>query len=113
MDVSNHSGEDCAKAVKKSLKIFTGQDDFEVTCVTGDAGGGAAVQNLLPHLTRLRAVALDCSKINCQLHALNKCLESSLTDVLGVQGIGRRTPFQLLFVFNQLWKRLREEGGGR
>ena len=58
VDTSNHSGEDCAKGVKKSLDIFTGQYDFEVTCVTGDAGGGAAVQNVLPHLKRLRAFAL-------------------------------------------------------
>ena len=48
----------------------------------------------------------------CSGYALNKCLESSLTDVLGLQGISRRTPFQLLFDFNQLWKLLQEEGGG-
>jgi hypothetical protein len=112
VDSSNHTGRDCAKAIKKSLEIFTGQEGLEVTCVSGDSGGGAAVQTLLPHLKRLRAVSLECSKINCQLHALNKCLETSLQDVLGLQGIGRRTPFQLLFVFNQLWKRIREEGGG-
>lgn len=58
VDASNHSGEDCANAVKKSLNIFTGQYDFEVICVTGDAGGGAAVQDVLPHLKRLRAFAL-------------------------------------------------------
>ena len=36
-----------------------------------------------------------------------------MQDVLGKQGIGRRTPFQLLFVFNQLWKRLKEEAGDK
>ena len=113
VDTSNHTGRDCARAIERSLAIFTGQDGFEVTCITGDAGGGAAVQHLLPHLQRLGAVAIDCSKINCNLHALNKCLESSLQDVLGKQGIGRRTPFQLLFVFNQLWKRLKEEAGDK
>ena len=39
-------------------------------------------------------------------------VESSFQDVLGKQGIGQKTPFQLLFVFNQLWKRIREEYGG-
>ena len=39
-------------------------------------------------------------------------VESSFQDVLRKQGIGQKTPFQLLFVFNQLWKRIREEYGG-
>eukprot|EP00984_Skeletonema_dohrnii_P034508 scaffold33580_cov171-Skeletonema_dohrnii-CCMP3373.AAC.1 len=112
VDTSNHSGEDCAAAIKKSVEVFTGRENVEVVAITGDAGGGASVQSLLPHLKRLCAVSKDCSKINCNLHALNKCLESSFQDVLGKQGIGQKTPFQLLFVFNQLWKRIREEYGG-
>ena len=31
--------------------------------------------------------------------------------MFGKQGIGHKTPFQLLFVFNQLWKRIKEDGG--
>lgn len=30
VDSSNHTGRDCAKAIKKSLEIFTGQEGFEV-----------------------------------------------------------------------------------
>ena len=47
------------------------------------------------------------------MHALNKCLESAGQDVFGKHGVNRRTPFQLLYVFNQLWKAIKEEGGGK
>jgi hypothetical protein len=29
-------GEDCAKAIKKSLEVFTGCDEFDVIVMTGD-----------------------------------------------------------------------------
>jgi hypothetical protein len=36
VDKSNHLGEDCAKAIKKSLEVFTGCDEFDVIAMTGD-----------------------------------------------------------------------------
>ena len=61
VDTSNHSEEDCAKAIKKSLEFFTGRDGFGIIEMTGDAGGGSSVQSLLPHMKRLSVVSKDCS----------------------------------------------------
>lgn len=112
VDTSAHDAEGCAKAVKKSLEEFSGLEGFTITAITGDAGGGGAVQNLLPALVRINAVDSGAVKINCLMHALNKCLELAGQETFGEQGINQRTPFQLLFVFNQLWKAIKEEGGG-
>lgn len=112
VDTSAHDAEGCAKAVKKSLEEFSGLNGFTITAITGDAGGGGAVQNLLPALVRIGAVNSGAVKINCLMHALNKCLELAGQETFGEQGINQRTPFQLLFVFNQLWKAIKEEGGG-
>jgi len=113
VDTSAHDAAGCAEAVQKSLEEFSGLKDFKVTAVTGDAGGGAAVQNLLPALVKMGVVDEDAVKINCLMHALNKCLESAGQDTFGQQGVNSRTPFQLLYVFNQLWKAIKEEGGGK
>ncbi|KAK1733485.1 hypothetical protein QTG54_015773 [Skeletonema marinoi] len=113
VDASAHDAEGCAAAVKRSLEEFTGLDGFKVTAVTGDAGGGASVHNLLPQLIKCGAVEKSAAKINCVMHGLNKCLESAGQDTFGGQGVNKRTPFQLLFVFNQLWKAIKEEGGGK
>lgn len=59
VDTSNHSEEDCAKAIKKSLEFFTGRDGFGIIEMTGDAGGGSSVQSLLPHMKRLSVVSKD------------------------------------------------------
>lgn len=114
VDSSYHDAEGCARAVQKSLEIVSGGvGTFKVTAITGDAGGGGAVQHLLPALVRLGVVDPKAVKINCIMHALNKCIECAGQDTFGLQGRGRRTPFQLLFVFNQLWKVIKEEGGGK
>ncbi len=111
VDTSAHDAQGCAEAVKKSLEEFTKMKDFNVIAVTGDAGGGASVQNLLPALIKIGAVDDEAVKINCLMHALNKCLESAGQDTFGSQGVNNRTPYQLLYVFNQLWKAIKEEGG--
>lgn len=113
VDSSFHDAQGCADAIKKSLEVFTESTDIKITCLTGDAGGGASVQNLLPALLGINAIDAKAVKVNCLMHALNKALECAGQDTFGEQGIGKRTPYQLLFVFNQLWKAIKEEGGGK
>ena len=113
VDTSAHDADGCAEAVKNSLEEFSGLDGFKVTVITGDAGGGASVHNLLPALVKANVVDADTAKINCLMHALNKCLEAAGQDTFGQQGMNKRTPYQLLYVFNQLWKAIKEEGGNK
>jgi len=78
VDTSNHSEEDCAKAIKKSLEFFTGRDGFGIIEMTGDAGGGSSVQSLLPHMKRLSVVSKDCSKDQLWL----ACVEQIMSGVI-------------------------------
>ena len=117
VDIGGHSAENAANAVKLSteeimsiLKDKLG-DDVEISKVTGDSGGGAAVHRLWPELVKNGTMSEDTLWIACIMHGLNKSLEIACVDALGKQGVGHRTPWQMLWLFCSILKKIKKDEG--
>ena len=108
IDNAGHSGANAAEAMQKVLDRFLADEEIEAHVLTGDAGGGAAVQNLTKELKKLGIIVKET---NCSLHGVQKSLENGSKKTLGDQGMGCRTPFQMLYLFALLMGKIREEGG--
>ena len=53
----------------------------------------------------------DSKETNCSLHGMQKAVENASKNTMGDQGMGCRTPFQMLYVFSLLMKKIQIEGG--
>ena len=109
---TNHTGGSAtatALGIKKAMDNFTkfdkSTDSIKLTVLTGDTGGGSAVQNLITEVKKLHVMSQDCAFANCLLHGLNKPTENASVAVFGKQGIGHRTCWQLLYLWSLLRKR--------
>lgn len=112
IDSAGHSALQAAKAVETVMKRFLGDGDITIHCASGDAGGGASIQKLYPKLTDLGVMDKDTSKeANCSIHGIQKALENASTETMGDQGLGVRSPWQMVYTFASLMKKIREEGG--
>jgi len=81
VDKSNHSANDCAEAISMSIKRLraAGLDTntVEFFAITGDSGGGGAVQHIHPPLVANKTMTKNSKRINCQLHGVAKSLQNS------------------------------------
>lgn len=83
MDMSGHTAKSAADAIQHSLKKLekAGLDlslvEVIASGITGDAGGGAAVQHVFPLLIEGKVLSDSATIINCQMHGLNNCLSSA------------------------------------
>ena len=115
VDMSNHSAKDCASAIKLSLNKLTmaGLDlsKIKVFVITGDSGGGGAVQNIHPPLKAIKVMSDESKYFNYQCHALSRGLQVSCEMTFGKQGIGQTNIFQAIYVYVKMLKVLHEDGG--
>ena len=51
----------------------------------------------------------NSKKVACDMHNFVKPLEVACVDTWGRQGIGHRTPFQMVWLFVTMLKKVREE----
>ena len=79
--------------------------------ITGNSGGGGAVQNIYHKLMANNVMVVTRKKSNHQCHVLNKCLKTLSINTFGKQGIGQVNIFQLVYVYVKLMKSLGEHGG--
>ena len=79
--------------------------------LTGDAGGGAAVQNLHPALIRINVMGLSSRSVRCLMHALNKAFEVACLDCFGSHGINHRRVTQMYWLVVQMFMRIKLQGG--
>ncbi|KAL7549953.1 hypothetical protein ACHAWF_013218, partial [Thalassiosira exigua] len=86
-------------------------EDVEISVITGDSGGGAAVQRLHRALIENGTMGEDSLKLACIMHGLNKSLEIACIDAIGKPGIGHRTAWQMLYLFPLLLKNVRKQFG--
>ena len=88
-------------------------NDVEIIALTGDSGGGAASHFLVEELIKLGVMpAKPHSKmLACDLHNFVKPLEVACVDTWGGQGIGSKSPFQMVWLFVRMMKMLRGEVG--
>lgn len=111
IDSAGHSAKEAAEGVQSVVKRFLADDSIKVHCLLGDRGGGAAVQNLYPELVELGIMTDEDVEASCTIHGVQKSLENASKKTMGDQGLGSRTPFQMIYVFASLMKKLREMGG--
>ena len=115
VDKSNHSSKDCASAIKLSLNKLSmaglNLSKIKVFVITGDSGGGGAVQNIHPPLKAMKVMCDDSKYFNCQCHALSRMLQVPCEKTFGKQGIGHTNIFQAMYVYVKMLKILHEDGG--
>ena len=117
IDSAGHSASEASHAIAgdvnfilEALSEYVGHK-VGLSVITGDAGGGASVQNLHPALQAI-GIMDDCSKrLSCDMHNLNKALEIACIETWGKQGIGHRTPFQMIWLFVKILKYVRKKFG--
>jgi hypothetical protein len=110
IDSAGHTAEKAAQAVKNVLERTLG-DDVEVFCATADAGGGGSIQFAYPKFKELGMMKEDSKETNCDIHGFQKVLENASKLTMGDQGLGTRTPFQMLWVLSRLMSEIRSKGG--
>ena len=111
---TNHTGGTAratALGVQKAWNNFTAFDDpsesIELKNLTGDTGGGGAVQNLITEVKKLGVMSKECSFANCLLHGMNKPMENACLTVFGKPGMGNRSCWQLLYLWALFGKRMK------
>jgi hypothetical protein len=82
---------------------------IEMIGLTGDRGGGASIQNMHPAMKERRLMSSTCIATSCTLHGSSKSYENAWTSTMGRQGIGRRSPSQMMFVFGNFQKAVKRE----
>ena len=119
IDSAGHTTEDASSAISSDvlalleiLQTFVGPK-VKLSVITGDAGGGASVQQLHPALKKKGIMDDKSKRLSCELHNLNKALEVACIDTWGRQGIGHLTPFQMIWLFVRVLKHIRKELGDR
>ena len=117
-DSSSHTVAEAAYGIKNSTEELTGvlskptnEEPLKLSVVTRDTGGGAAVQRLHPELIRINVMDKSSKMLVCDMHNFAKPLEIACVDSWGRQGIGHRTPFQMIWLFIKITKSIRKEVG--
>ena len=87
--------------MKNVLERFL-PDNVVVEFITGDSGGGGAVQILHPKLVDMKVMLEYSKEANCQLHALQKSIKNPPKKTMGDQGMGCHSPTQMLYVWSKL-----------
>ena len=118
VDSAGHSAEEASDAIAKSVSFYTdilkglnGGKEVKLSVITGDSGGGASVQQLHPKLINNKTMCKYSKRLACDLHNMNKALEVACVETWGKQGIGHRTPYQMYWLWNKIFKLSRENLG--
>jgi len=112
IDSAGHTSMESAEAVNNVVSRLFSAMGIEVVAATADAGGGGSIDNIRPELIRLGIMKKKNGKFaNCVLHALNKALELAVKGTMGGEGLGCRSPTQMVFVFAKLMDHIRSKGG--
>ena len=114
IDEAGHKAEEVCAAIEKSLRILgvgVREVDFEIAVISGDRGGGGAVQTIHPLLVNRGVMDELSTFLTCMLHALQKALETASHDTLGKQGMNHNTCFQLCYQAVMLLVAIKKQGG--
>jgi hypothetical protein len=111
IDSAGHTSIESAEAVKTVITRLFSVMGIKVVAATADAGGGGSIDNIGPELIQLGIMDENGKFANCVLHALNKALELAVKGTMGGEGLGVRSPTQMVFVFAKLMDHIRSKGG--
>lgn len=102
IDSAGHTAKQASDAIRNVLAQRL-KPGTEIFCATADAGGGGSIDNTYPILTdELKVMPKDSKETNCAIHGWQKALENASKLTMGDQGLGARSPFQMLWVFSKL-----------
>lgn len=114
IDEAGHKTKEVVDAIALSLTVLgigVQEVDFILSNITGDRGGGGAVQSIHPELVKLGTMPETSTFLTCMLHAMNKALETASMETLGTQGLNNNTCFQLVFQAVMLLASIKKQGG--
>jgi hypothetical protein len=114
IDEAGHKTKEVVDAIALSLTVLgigVQEVDFILSNITGDRGGGGAVQSIHPELVKLGTMPETSTFLNCMLHAMNKALETASTETLGTQGLNNNSCFQLVYQAVMLLASIKKQGG--
>ena len=109
IDISGKKADEIADAIEKSLKRFSDYVEAECVGMTGDAGGGGAVQTVFRHLRE--KIASLRRQLRCLLHAYNNCLKIAICSAMGPSGMNQDTCSQLVYAAINMIITIRKQGG--
>ena len=112
-DSCGHTTDEAVDGIITSLERLQRLcPDVKIVGLSGDAGGGGAVQHLYTRLVERGIMTEEVSRyVNCILHGLNKCIERSSIASFGDQGRNKNTVNQLNYCAMKMLKRTKDEGG--
>ena len=112
-DSCGHSTDEAVDGLITSLKRLQMLcPGVKIVAISGDAGGGGAVQYLYERLLELGIMTEELSRyVNCILHALNKCIERPSIGTFVDSGIKVNGVNQLGYCAMKMLKRMKDEGG--
>ena len=111
IDSTGHKAKEAVDGIKLVVERFLGTDgEVKVIGVTSDTGGGAGIQNMEKRLRELKVLVDHGNVANCVCHGESKGLEIAHILTMGKQGMGKRSPSQLLYSFSALIKGLKGLG---
>jgi len=113
IDSAGHESAETADAVKNVIDRLFMAMDIKVIAATADAGGGGSIDNIRPELIRLGIMDKNGKFTNCVQHSFNKAIEIPIKETMGGEGLGVRSPTQMVFVFSTLMDHLLRSKGGR
>jgi hypothetical protein len=111
IDSAGHESAETADAVKNVIDRLFMAMDIKVIAATADAGGGGSIDNIRPQLIKLGIMDKNGKFANCSMHSFNKAVEIPIKETMGNEGLGVRSPTQMVFVFSTLMDHLRSKGG--
>ena len=99
VDKSSHSAKDCADAIHQTVKklYMAGLDpnSIEIISITGDTGGGGAVQHIHPPLKENGTMTSTSKKFNCQCHGLSRGFSLPVKQPSANKALAKSTYFRV------------------
>ena len=113
VDTCGKTADKIAAGIKRSMAPILNllSDNVKIWGLTGDSGGGGAVQTIFPKLVENGVLEAYSRFIKCVMHALSKPFEVACTKAFGTQGLGKCTVFQLAFSVITFYRKIIEQGG--
>ncbi len=87
IDSSRHTALAAAESVKLVFERFLSDGIAKIHYASGDAGGGASIQNLHPKLIVLGVMDIESKEANCSLHGKEKACENTSIKTMRDQGL--------------------------
>jgi len=111
LDMGGHKTIEASDGIAKSLeRLRLLCPNFKITGISGDKGGGGAVDRLYGRLVEIGVLDKETARwINCTIHGLNKSAERPSKGTFGDVGVKQNSFNQLLYLSMRVLRLVRGE----